>query len=290
MLIQEEQPMQIEQFKTIYISIIYNKQEWHILIDKLYSVLERVNNICNQSKTIIHFNYNLKENVGLTLIVPIEQAKPILQIIHKEINLFLKQHPSKSKRSTINSKYKLFKDIPSNTLHYNLHKFPTIYQTKLLAESQTSLSSKVSSIILEYLRDEPIEDLSLYTLSFYFQLILLRSFFNTIAECRKYLILSIKADTELKDKNEAIYNGFFSNSMVFSDIMDDIFNKNIWMDKDNRWMLEWLKSCQETIKQDILINDPEHLNSISSLINKQLGLGLDFHKVWFKLIVNSTKS
>ena len=276
-----------ERIKIIYISIFYNRQQWQKLVTRLYDISLSFKTFKNYPIFIVHFSHNLKEKIGVSIIAPEQFAKDIIQIFHTDINIFLKKSPSKPIRNKVASNTRLFKDMSTNTLHYNLHTFPKIYRSVLTDEEQILLSSAVSSILLEELRHGRINEDTIYTISFYLHGILLRALFSTIQSCEQYLSNFLLKNSIEGKKEEILYNNLRSNSSLFLEIINDIFMIDFSNETRAECWTNWEQECRSIIKSNNSTSHPVYLIAIAKLIDKQLGINICSYKIWFKIIAES---
>jgi hypothetical protein len=271
------------ELKRIYLSIYCDKPHWKGLIGVLSDLENQLKLVEPCIQIVLHFGREINPYLGITLLLPSKYARNVTYLVDDYIKKYLGKTriPVKGQKDTLFDK--LFMDIPSGTLHYNFHNFPASYFVDLSEETIARLSDKISNAIIHSFKEDSYDEEMVFTLSFYLQALLLLAFFENLENCCAE-IATISKDFKVEPSSVVYEELFLANPSYFEDILEDVFVKKIWIDGGEPWMNEWWSLCNEIRKALDKDEFSSGLKSMSSLIDKQLGLKINFYKVWFKII------
>jgi hypothetical protein len=270
------------QYQEVTMTLFYAKSKWHILIkDFLIPLLKEINLLDKQTYHVVHFNEERGQNICVTWFISTSYGDLILEKIHHEGKLFLKNNPSRYNCPIFNT-HSTFKNFPLNSVHYNLYKFPYIKIKHLDLYDFIRISSSLTAIISRVLVNDPIDTDVTFTLAFYLHVLLIKTFSLELDAKLTSIDDSPDNNRSIVSDNE-MQNIFVNNRAIFDDIIIDLNNDNFLNEKDNNWLLLWSQTCYEICNKNrtglLATNSNALLNEMSKLILQQLGLNISVQKL-----------
>ncbi len=180
-----------------------------------------------------------------------------------------------------------FKDYPNNSVQFN--------KSRSLAHSwnnsnQMSQQQAISISLVEALKNEVINNESIYTFLIYMQLGIIHSAYpgiqqacsvipNILMSAQNSSVIPNKADDELTN----LIRLFDTNKEIFPEIIKELWEEDPISGLD--WLYNWEISCRKFIKTNFL----QEFISLSALLCKHLGLNEKMTEISFQLIIKTFK-
>lgn len=259
----------MQNIKWIKLSAFIEVKHCHLL----FREIKEIQKLLAEYKIVgysIELNYFQGFNIRISILAGTEYVRDVAIVFEKQILSFFNRMDLKPKYS--NSKEDLFMNFYINSLHYGIfdHDRNDSY-------SDIELETNISSIIIDALSEEEIENDMFLTLAYYMHMVSIKIYLDVYClPISKRLLNSysdIYADTKID--MELISSKFLDNKLMLEEIKSDILHNKAQID------IPWIVRLENTFSKEFLSRRYDNLyinKKFDSLwclpekINKHLGL------------------